>query len=229
VHLQLAQLAIALALTPAIATATAGTWQEAADRALDHALRSAHPAVVQWSTEALIGKRQAAMLQSAGDFHASAVHLGKRSAVRLTWQGKRGEQSTLVWFGVSGMQSVITAASDLRMGTPLGADVARQAHSDVMAAACTPITSPDALTGKRTRRSIRAGEVICEAAIEPQPAVGRGQHVTVIATVGAVTVTAQGIAQQDAGLGERLRVKSPSSGLVYVASATGQGEVTVHE
>jgi flagella basal body P-ring formation protein FlgA len=219
-----------LALTPALAiAATAGTWHEAADRALDAALRTARPAVAQWSTEPLIGKRQEATLQSAQDPRAAVVHLGKRSAVRLTWQGKRGEQSTLVWFGVTGMQPVLTAASDLRAGMQLGAEAARQAERDVMASACTPITAPDALTGQRARRSIRAGDVICEEAIELQPAVGRGQQVTVVTTVGAVTVTAQGIAQQDAELGEKVRVKSSSSGQLYVASATGRGEVTVHE
>ena len=43
-------------LAPAIAIAATGAgWHEAADRALADALRSAHPAVVQWSAEALIG------------------------------------------------------------------------------------------------------------------------------------------------------------------------------
>jgi flagella basal body P-ring formation protein FlgA len=59
--------------------------------------------------------------------------------------------------------------------------------------------------------------------------VARGDNVAVYAKVGLVTITATGIAQEDAELGQRLKVRSPSSGEVYSAAVSGRGEVMVRE
>jgi flagella basal body P-ring formation protein FlgA len=228
----IASLLVVLALAPSVAShagVTDEAWRQIADAALMPALRSAYPAVSDWSVEPLIGRRQVATLQTASIPQAAVLHVGKRSAVRLTWQEGKSRKTALLWFDVAGTQPVVTATSDVKALTPLAPELAQPVSRDVLALSCTPVEAPAALTGMRSKRSLQAGDAICEDAIEPQPAVGRGQHVTVVSTVGAVTVTAKGIAQQDARLGQPLRVKNPSSGEVYVAAASGPGEVTVNE
>ncbi len=207
----------------------ASGWRSAAEQALTAELRRAHPDVGEWAIEPLVGRRQETRLDGAGALDAAVVHVGKRSAVRLRSRASAKPAGTLIWFAVSGLQSMLTARSEIRALAPLAREASEYEPRDAMALVCEPIRSPEALAGMRARVRIPAGAVICAESIEQRPAVGRGEQVTVVSTSGAVTITGRAVAQQDGWIGEVLRVKSPSSGEIYAAAVSGEREVTVHD
>ena len=67
-------------------------------------------------------------------------------------------------------------------------------------------TSPDGLAGTRAKMSIREGTILRASNIRPCPLVHRGDRVTMKAVVGAIEVSSAGIARQDGGRGECIRV-----------------------
>jgi flagella basal body P-ring formation protein FlgA len=203
-------------------------WRAVAERSLMAALADAYPRVSEWAIEPLLGKRQEAQLANIGPFHATVVHVGKRSAVRVTREAAKGS-SSVVWFDVRGMQSIPSARTDIRARTSLVPQMSDYALQDAVALDCSPIESPEALTGMRTTRTVRAGEPICIESIERRPAVARGEDVTVTSTAGGVTIVGRAIAQRDGGVGEVLEFKSPSSGEIFSAAVTGEREVAVHD
>lgn len=212
----------------AAVTLTAG-WQAAAEQALTAELRRAHPDVGEWTIEPLVGRRQEDRLDGTGSFDATVVRIGKRSAVRLQSRANTKPASTLIWFAVSGLQSLPTARSEIRALAALAPEAAQYELGDAMSLTCEPIRSPQALAGMRARSRIPAGAVICTDSIESRPAVGRGEQVTVVSIAGGVTITGSAVAQEDGSIGQVLRVKSPSSGETYAAAVTGEREVSVHD
>lgn len=207
---------------------TAG-WQGAAEQALTAELQRAHPDVGEWTIAPLVGRRQESRLDGGDSFDATVVQIGKRSAVRLRSRANAKSAGTLVWFAVSGLQSLPTARSEIRALAPLGPEATQYELRDAMSLSCQPIRAPEALAGMRARSRIAAGAVICTDAIESRPAVGRGEQVTVVSTAGAITITGLAVAQEDGSVGQVLRVKSLSSGEIYAAAVTGEREVRVHE
>jgi flagella basal body P-ring formation protein FlgA len=207
----------------------APAWRAVAQQALTAELRRTYPDVDDWIVEPLIGRRQETRLDDAGVLDAAVVHIGKRSAVRLRWQARAKPTDALVWFAVSGLESMPTARSEIRALSVLAAEMSEYQSRDAMALACEPIRSPQALVGMRARFTIPAGAVICAESIEQRPAVGRGEQITVVSTAGAVSITGRAVAQEDGSIGEVLRVKNPSTGEVYTAAVTGEREVTVHD
>jgi len=221
--------ALLASLAPsAVPAGESADWRVAAERSLMSALSNAYPGVTQWTIEPLLGKRQEARLEDVGPSRANVVHVGKRSAVHVMREGAKGS-SSVVWFAVRGMQSIPSARTDIRARTSLVPQMSDYAVQDVLALDCSPIESPEALSGMRAVRTIRAGEPICTQSIERRPAVARGEDVTVISTAGGVTIVGRAIAQRDGSVGEVLELKSPSSGEIFSAAVTGEREVAVHD
>ena len=220
---------IAVLLPCAVLASDGGSvdWRTVAERSLMSALTDAYPQVTEWSIEPLLGKRQETRLAELGPLRADVVRVGKRSAVRLMSDG--APASSVVWFAVRGMQALPSARTDIRARTALVPDLCEEIVHDALALRCSPIESSAALAGVRAARSIRAGEAICAQALEPRPAVGRGEDVTVISTAGAVQIVGRAVAQEDGIVGQVLRVRNPSSGEVYSAAVSGEREVVVHD
>jgi flagella basal body P-ring formation protein FlgA len=220
---------IAVLLPRALPASDGGSanWRTVAERSLMAALTDAYPRVTQWSMEPLLGKRQETRLADLDPLRVDVVRVGKRSAVRLVRDGAR--TSTVVWFAVRGMQALPSARTDIRARTALVPDLCEEVVHDALALTCSPIESPAAIAGMRAARTIRAGEAICAQALEPRPAVGRGENVNVISTAGAVQIVGRAVAQEDGIVGQVLRVKNPSSGEIYSAAVSGEREVVVHD
>ena len=207
-----------------------GAWRGVAESALRAALRSAHPQVASWDVEPIVGARQRALLEHSTATHADVLKVGKRSAVRMKWRDSNDRAvQAMLWFAVSGMQSVLVAAAPLRAGEGLGTQSAMTTEKDIMALGCIAAIGPGALEGMRIRRSLREGDAICANMIEPRPAVGRGEEVLVRSVAGPVTVVARGIAEQDGAIGQKLRVRNPGSRQTFVAAVSGEREVVVNE
>jgi flagella basal body P-ring formation protein FlgA len=219
---------MALMLAAHVAGAEAPEWQAFAIERLQQALSAAHPQVDEWRIEPLIGKRQLEGLLRLSPSFIEVTRLGKRSSVRLA-EASPSQNARTVWFAVSGMDEVLTAAATLRRGASLGRMDVVLATRDVLGLGCEPVRDPETLSGMRVRRTIPAGDVVCTEALEPRPAVARGESVVVRATAGAVTVTGRAIAEQDGNVGQVLRVRNPQSGEAFLAAVSASGEVIVHE
>ena len=67
-------------------------------------------------------------------------------------------------------------------------------------------TSAEELAGVRVTATIRSGSILRASNIKPAPVVRRGDRVTIKVVVGSVEASSEGIARQDGGLGECIRV-----------------------
>ena len=95
------------------------------------------------------------------------------------------------------------------------------------------VAAPETLTGRRLKRSVAAGQVIQPADLEDAPVDAAGvlvrnrQAVKMTVRLGAVNVVANGEAQQDGKMGDRVRVQNVDSKKVVVGRVTGAGAVDV--
>lgn len=74
------------------------------------------------------------------------------------------------------------------------------------------LTSPDEAIGQVVTRPMQAGQILTQQDLGIAKVIHRGDHVTVIAGTGNVSVSTEGVAQADAGIGQRVMVKNSRSG-----------------
>lgn len=201
-----------------------------AEEVLRGQLASAYPTVTRWEIALLPSSVEASNGRPDSHPSVTVTRLGERSAV---WVGSkslgRDRHGALLWFRVAGYALTVVAARPLPAGTPLASGDGALLERDIVGGGCSPIGDPRALTGKRARRFLQAGEMVCDSLLEAVPAVARGEEVTLSYTGRSFTLTARGIAQADGLLGKRVTVRNVSSGEVFAATVTGKGEVSVDE
>lgn len=208
------------------ADAQPGEWQGRAEQALQQALAQRHPNVAAWQITALADPRQQQRLAERPVTHVAVARTGKRSAVQLWCEGASRPCAT-VWFAVSGLQAVLSSGRDMPQSHPVAAaDFVIQSH-DVMNLRCPPLASRDGLAGLRTTRALAAGAAVCREFFEIRPAVSRGETVEVRVATAAVTITARAVAQQDAALGQTVRIRRTDSAAPILATVTGAGQVSI--
>ncbi len=89
--------------------------------------------------------------------------------------------------------------------------------------------SADELVGRCAKAPIKVGEIIRSRALRPAPLVRRGDRIVVKAVVGNVELVSEGVARQDGGKGEKIRVYSKTTrtsvaGRVYDAKTVLVGK-----
>ncbi|MHB9028885.1 MAG: flagellar basal body P-ring formation chaperone FlgA [Candidatus Latescibacterota bacterium] len=111
---------------------------------------------------------------------------------------------------VKTFDSVVVALRDIPKGDSLRTEDLAVKRMDVSGCkdACD---SPEELDGVCTRFPIKAGEVIQSGALRPVPLIRRGDRVAIRAVVGSVELASEGIARQDGGKGEAIRVYSETT------------------
>lgn len=186
-----------------------------ADAALAAALHERYPAVVRWEIHAFAG------VTPPEASAPSVVRLGSRSAVRAG--------SHVYWYTVSGYEPAVHATRTISQGEALESTAGHVTETDVLAAACDPLTDLSSLQNSRARHTLRADQVICKTSVEPRPPVARGDDVTVRFLGERVSITAKATAQSDGTLGEQVVVKSPDTARLYSAVVSGEREVAIHE
>ncbi len=82
--------------------------------------------------------------------------------------------------------------------------------------------------GMILRRPMKAGALIHGAALNNPLAIKRGQYVTIIATIGALTVRMKGTALSNGAEGDLIRVKNQKTEKVLEAQISAPGEVRVN-
>ena len=204
------------------------SWVQTAQDQLQQRLRDAYPSVTSWSLLPMLSERQM-NAEASSDLNIDEVKLGRRSALQISWRdGERHVRQTL-WFDVHAEQTALRLGVDMRRNEALRAE---SVHADAHAPwepTCNAVADATSVQGMRARKALRAGDVLCADDIEPKPHVSRGERVLVHSSAGLVTVVVNGIAEQDGNIGDRLQVRNPENGELYVASVAAEGEVVVRQ
>jgi len=109
----------------------------------------------------------------------------------------------------------------------IDADAIRMERVDIRDAGDRVFTAAEDLIGFRARRLLPEGKAIGAGAVEAVPVVERGEKVTLMASVGGITVSASAICQDDGAEGERVDVKNERSGRRLSGVVMGRGLVWV--
>jgi flagella basal body P-ring formation protein FlgA len=205
------------------------SWETRARSTLLRELQAKRPEITQWEIEPRVSDRQQQLLADVTVEDAVVMQQGARSSVRLRWRAQGRQQMTTVWFATRGFGAVFVAKEKLSVHDTLSPDSGVWSQSDVMGLRCEAVTDTQALLGMRTTVPVHQGEPICRDKLEAMPLVAKGRKVTVQSFAGPVVVTGKAVAQADGQLGAKLRVKSASSGIVYLAVVTGEQQVSVYD
>lgn len=112
------------------------------------------------------------------------------------------------------MRSVLIARRMLQRGEALVEEMFELDERDITALRHDYFGELATLQGMQTRRSLAVGSVLTGNHIEAIPIVSRGDKVQLIARTSRLSVSALGLAMQDGGIGERIRVKNSDSGKI---------------
>lgn len=86
-------------------------------------------------------------------------------------------------------------------------------------------TDPDALIGKRMRRSLKKGGVIRLDHVEDAPMIFRGDSITITLKIRGLEITTLGKAAEDGFQGERIKVVNLDSKKIVFGEVIGHGRV----
>ena len=87
------------------------------------------------------------------------------------------------------------------------------------------VVGRDSVDGTCAARDLRAGELLREADIKPEPLVRQGDPVELLVTRGQVAVTVRAHARQDGRLGQVISVRNSINGKLVTARVSGPGQV----
>jgi len=197
------------------AVAAASTSAPSVELALRARLAARYPTVSRWEIKPFTAE----MPVFGSD--VKVVLLGSRSAVQV---GRR-----VYWYSVAGFGQVVSATRGAAPGQALVPGDGQLSESNLLAANCDPVLDPAELNGKRAKKTLRANEIVCAASIEPRPLVARGDEITVRYLSSNVSLTIDGVAQNDGRAGDSLLVLNPHSHDLFRAVVSGAREVTIHE
>lgn len=201
-----------------------------ASAALRAVLVQKYPQVTRWTLAPQFGSAHRRAFPDGLPVSAEVLHTGVRSAVRLIWREANSTQQTRsLWFEVIGEEPAVVLQRARASGAALTSADVTIAPRNVVQFSCSPATSAELLNGMRARRALRAGSVVCLEAIEMRPPVARGEKVKVRYVSDRVLLAATGIAQEDAQIGQRLRVLNPASRESFHAVVSAAAEVIVDE
>ena len=85
----------------------------------------------------------------------------------------------------------------------------------------------DDVVGRKAKKALTINKVIRTRHLELDYAIQKDQSVTIESQIGSVTVISAGVAVDDAQLGERVKVKNNSSGLVVEGVAISEKKIRI--
>ena len=110
------------------------------------------------------------------------------------------------------MVNVISLARPLAPGATISAEDLTTSPVNANQQVRAYLTSPDEAIGQIVTRPMQAGQILTQQDLGIAKVIHRGDHVTVIAGTDNVSVSTEGVAQADAGVGQRIMVKNSRSG-----------------
>ena len=157
---------------------------------------------------------------------SSQVLSARRFTLLFRQQGRLVQKST-VSGRIRAEAEVVTARRDMDRGHVLQSSdlrVQRQRLSRLD----DPVFASSVAVGKRVTRSLRSGQVLDRSLLAAPILVNRGNPVTLQAIKGPLRITAKGVAQEDGGLQDTIRVENARSGKEVFGTVVGRDTVRVN-
>lgn len=130
-----------------------------------------------------------------------------RIAVPVSVQGADGSVARLVvWFAVQAPAEAWIHGADAVRGTDAALLSSQRATVDLARVDLDQLVAPEDVSGKQLRRAVRAGAPLLAADFEPAPDVRRDERLALRVRSGAVRISTQAVAMDEARIGQRLRV-----------------------
>ena len=124
-------------------------------------------------------------------------------------------------------KNVLVTTRAVRRGTLFADDMVELEERDVTNLRHGYFSNIAALSGMQARRPVGAGAVVNERHVELIPVVKRGDGITMMAQSPNMQILANGVALQDGGMGEHIRVKNTDSGKIVIGQVVNAGTVQV--
>ncbi|TAN51121.1 MAG: flagellar basal body P-ring formation protein FlgA [Rhodospirillales bacterium] len=118
-------------------------------------------------------------------------------------------------------------ARTIAQNEPISADDLKLVQISADAVRADTLTEPSQIVGKAPRRMMKVGQMVSKQDIQRPIMVPKNSNVTMIVRTSAMTLTAQGRANEDGSDGDVIRVTNAQSKSVVEATVIGQGMVTV--
>lgn len=127
-------------------------------------------------------------------------------------------------------RTVARIASPVARGARIGAEAVEAVTEPLDGRPLSALPTPAEVVGARALRDLQAGEIVTSGIVRVEPLVSSGQRVTIVARIGEVVVEGQGIAAQDGGLGDIVRLVNADSKRPLRGRVVDAGRVEVfHE
>lgn len=177
--------------------------------------------------------RKIRLLAEAGDYDSLSVEpaTNARPVGRVIIKAslfKSGEliESGQVSVNINSFINVMVATDRIDRNALLAPESMTMESRDVTYLSDKPLTSPDEIVGRRTRRLIAKGNILTYANTEIVPTVEVGREVTILYRSGALEISATGTALENGYTGESIRVRNEQS--KKTIEAIINNEQTVH-
>lgn len=112
--------------------------------------------------------------------------------------------------------AVWVARNSLMAGIPLQSGQWQREWRDIASLPASAITA-DTLEGYETKQPIAAGAVLSDALVSGRTIVKRGQHLTLVSSLGGVAISVTVEALAPGAAGDRITVRNPGSGRIVEA------------
>jgi flagellar basal body P-ring formation protein FlgA len=128
---------------------------------------------------------------------------------------------------VAAMAQAVALTRHLHPGTILAAGDLQEVRVRISQLRGNAPLTLEAATGQALRHDMASGQPLTSADVSRPVLVARNGNVRMRLDAGGIQLQAQGIALEEGGLGETIKVQNPSSRAVVLAEVTAAGEVRV--
>ena len=123
---------------------------------------------------------------------------------------------------------VVVTTRAVRRGSLLESDAFIVEERDITSLKHGWFDTLEDLADLQSARPIGVGEIVSHRHLEPIPVVHRGDDITMAVTTNSMSLEAIGIALQDGGVGERIRVRNLDSGKVVYGRVVDASTVRIN-
>ena len=124
-------------------------------------------------------------------------------------------------------REVLVTSRTIRRGALLTPDMVELVERDVTSLKHGYLTVFEELGDLQASRPIGAGDIVSRNHVKPIPLVHRGDEIVMTVVSRHMQLAASGVALQDGGAGERIRVKSVDSGKIVYGRVDADGSVRI--
>lgn len=142
-------------------------------------------------------------------------------------QGKQMLRALTVTVDTRLYREVIVMTRTVRRGTQLTPEMVELAERDVTSLKHGYFAVFEDLADLQVKRPIGAGDIVSHSHVKPIPLVHRGDEVVMTIVSRHMQLATFGLALQDGGAGERIRVKNVESGKIVQGHVVEDGSVRI--